>query len=491
MWQLSQAVRRLPQRELLAGRSGLQAAAIFHLPTRRFFRTEPIPPELFHHAPSNLTTLSNGLRVASQWTPDETVTVGVFVDSGSRYETKANNGVAHFLEHMVFKGTQRRSRVQLEREIEDMGGHLNAYTAREQTVYYAKTFKKDLPQAVDILADILTHSKFSPAAVEEERHVIMREMEEVEKSPEEVIFDRLHMTAFRDSPLGFTILGPPENIQRINRQDILDYVRENYTADRLVIAAAGDVSHKQLVELVEANFGQYRRGAEPVVQVKKEKPYFCGSTLVHRDDFASPFAYVAVGYQAVSWTHPAQPVFMVMQSLLGVYDRMNEGLVPGILSLNRAKNNVANKLTIGCAENFAGFNTCYKDTGLFGFYVRANQNAMFHAIDELFFAVNCLSYCVTEEEVQTAKRQLQLSLFGNLDTTTALCEDLGRHILVYGRRIPPAELYKRIDLIDSDEVRRVGWEHLYDQEIALAGVGALKGLVPYNQLRRMSKFNRW
>lgn len=146
------------------------------------------------------------------------------------------------------QGTQRRSRIQLETEIEDMGAHLNAYTAREQTVqvnlrvdivvllfrYYAKAFKKDLGQAVDILSDILTHSKFDPGAIEEERHVILREMEEVEKSSEEVIFDRLHMTAYRDSALGYTILGPPENIQTLTRDDILDYVHDNYTADRLV-----------------------------------------------------------------------------------------------------------------------------------------------------------------------------------------------------------------------------------------------------------------
>merc|ERR1719450_1374093 len=152
---------------------------------------------------------------------------------------------------MAFKGTRKRTRFQLEQEIENMGGHLNAYTSREQTVYYAKCFMDDIDQGVDILADILQHSTHDKYAIDFERGVILREMEEVEKTVEEVIFDRLHLTAFHDSPLGYTILGPVENIQSISKANLKEYVTSNYTADRMVIAAAGPVDHAELVKHAE------------------------------------------------------------------------------------------------------------------------------------------------------------------------------------------------------------------------------------------------
>lgn len=171
------------------------------------------PAYVLNAPATEVTTLPSGLRVASEGSHGETATVGVWIGAGSRYETAQNNGAAHFLEHMAFKGTSKRTQHQLEVEIENMGGHLNAYTSREQTVYYAKVFKKDVPQAMDILSDILQNSKLDDAAIERERDVILREMEEVNKQQEEVIFDRLHETAFQGNGLGRTILGPIENVR--------------------------------------------------------------------------------------------------------------------------------------------------------------------------------------------------------------------------------------------------------------------------------------
>ena len=158
--------------------------------------------------------------------------MGVWIDAGSRYETDANSGVAHFLEHISFKGTDKRTQHQLELEIENMGGHLNAYTSREQTVYYARVFKNDVPQAMEILSDILTNSRMDKDAIERERDVILREMVEVNKVYEEQILDHLHETAFMGTGLGRTILGPEENIRRLTRDDLLNYVQTHYTSNR-------------------------------------------------------------------------------------------------------------------------------------------------------------------------------------------------------------------------------------------------------------------
>lgn len=200
----------------------------------------------------------------------------MWIDAGSRYETAKNNGAAHFLEHMAFKGTKNRTQQQLELEIENMGAHLNAYTSREQTVYYAKVFKNDVPKAVEILADILQNSLLDEGAITRERDVILRESVEVNKQYEEVILDELHSTAFMGTGLGRTILGPDENIKNLTKGDLQDYVKTHYTADRFVIAGAGAVDHKQLTDLTEKHFGGLVTGAG-AASFKSEPAVFTGS----------------------------------------------------------------------------------------------------------------------------------------------------------------------------------------------------------------------
>lgn len=434
----------------------------------------------FQQPPTEITRLPSGLRVASQYTSDETVTVGVWIDAGSRFETKETNGTAHFLEHMAFKGTKRRNRIQLEKEIENMGGHLNAYTSREQTVYYAKCFRTDLRQGVDILADILQNSTLDQANVDFERGVILREMEEVEKTTEEVIFDRLHLTAFHESPLGYTILGPVENIQSITRDHLREYMSQNYKADRIVVAAAGQVDHAQLVAFSEELFSGFRKG-DGVLR-EEEKPNFFGAELLYSSQEESNLAHFAVGYEGVPWTHPDSLTFMVMQSIIGNYKR-NEGLVPAKLSSNRLTNSIANNLGPG-AESFAAFNTCYKDTGLFGFYGQSDAETLDSYMDELLFSVSGLAFSVTDEEVERGKRQLKTTLFGSLDSTTAIAEDIGRQLLVYGRRIPIAELLLRLEAVNTEEVKRVAREHLFNKDIAVTALGPLDRMPHLTDLRK-------
>ena len=207
----------------------------------------------------------------------ETAAVGVWIDAGSRYETEKNNGAAHFLEHMAFKGTQKRTQRQLEVEIENMGGHLNAYTSREHTVYYARVFKDDVPKAMEILSDILQNSLLDDAAITRERDVIMREAEEVGKQYEEVILDHLHETAFRGTGLGRTILGPEENVRNLSRDDLKNYISTHYTSDRFVVAAAGAVDHAQLIDLTEQHFGNLPRTPAGGQSLKFDPAKFTGS----------------------------------------------------------------------------------------------------------------------------------------------------------------------------------------------------------------------
>merc|ERR1712232_481760 len=313
--------------------------------------------------------------------------------------------------------------------------------------------------------------------------------EEVEKTTEEVIFDRLHLAAFHNSPLGYTILGPVENIQSITTDQLRQYIKQNYTSDRMVLAAAGPVDHKEFVGYADELFGGFKpQSSDAPKSVDKPRPIFCGTELLYRSD-ETHLAHFAIGYEGVPWTHPDSITLMVMQSIIGNYKR-GEGLVPPRLSGNRLTNSIANNMDPNLIDSFAAFNTCYKDTGLFGFYGQADAGGVEATIDELVFGVTGLAHTVSDDEVERGKRQLKTLLFGSLDSTTAVAEDIGRQLLVYGRRIPIGELAARIDAVDVAEVRRVATKYLCDADIALTALGPLQGLPPLSKIQAATSVKR-
>jgi mitochondrial-processing peptidase subunit beta len=432
--------------------------------------------ELLNSVPeTRVTTLSNGLRVATEDYGLPTCTVGIWIDAGSRFETERTNGTAHFLEHMAFKGTKRRTQTDLELEVENMGAHLNAYTSREQTVYYAKAFSKDLPKAVDILSDILQNSTLGEAEIERERGVILREMQEVETNLQEVVFDHLHATAYQGTPLGRTILGPTENIKSITGKDLRDYINTHYKAPRMVLAAAGGVNHDELVKLAEQHFGSLK--SETNTEVQALQPCrFTGSEIRVRDDDIR-LAHVAISVEGTSWSDADTIPLMVASTMLGSWDRsMAAG---GNLGSKLAQ--LSSKYNL--CHSFQAFNTCYADTGLWGVYFVTDKQK----IDDFMIALQdewmrlCTS--VTESDVQRAKNLLRTNMLLQLDGSTPICEEIGRQLLVYNRRLPLTELEERIEAVNANVIRNVCMKHVYDRCPAVAGVGPVEQLPDYNRTR--------
>merc|ERR1711990_715502 len=435
-------------------------------------------------ASTEVSTLSNGLRVASENTGGETATVGVWIDAGSSFETDDDNGSAHFLEHMAFKGTNKRSQYQLEKEIEDLGGHLNAYTSREQTVYYAKVLKKDVAQAADILGDILQNSLLDPNAIERERSVILREMEEVMSMREEVIFDELHATAYQGTSLGRTILGPEENIMSLTRDDLDKYIKTHYTAPRMVIAGSGAITHEQLCDISNKAFSGLPSTPASELSLVREHAFTGSDARFENADMTEN--HFASAFETVGWCHPDSIVFMVMQSLMGSWDRTSG-----------AGKNISSSLCKEIAREECGhsvmtFNTTYSTTGLFGVYGVAEHKDV---EDYLYIALNeCvrLVHKVSDWEVERAKNQLKTTLMMQLDGTSAVCEDIGRQVLTYGRRLPTAELFARIDSVDAAAVNRCASTYINDHDLAFVNMGPKddpkaypRKVVPdYNWLRR-------
>src|SRR5215467_886152 len=205
---------------------------------------------------TQLSTLANGLRVATDRVETvDTVSLGIWIDVGTRHEPADINGVAHFLEHMAFKGTERRSALAIAEEIEAVGGHLNAYTSRESTAYYAKVLKEDVPLALDILSDILQNSTFEPAELERERAVILQEIGQANDTPDDIIFDHFQDCAYPAQAMGRPVLGRPEIIRTLARDTVIGYLRNHYGARRMVLSAAGNLDHDRIAGLADDLLG--------------------------------------------------------------------------------------------------------------------------------------------------------------------------------------------------------------------------------------------
>ncbi|KAJ8408999.1 hypothetical protein AAFF_G00240200 [Aldrovandia affinis] len=425
---------------------------------------------------TQLTTLDNGLRVASEETGHATCTVGLWINCGSRYETEKNNGAGFFLEHMAFKGTRKHPQTELEQEVESMGAHLSAYTSREHTAYFMKILNKDMPRAVELLSEVVQSNALNEQDLERQRGVVLRELEEVEGSLQDVCLDLLHATAYQGTPLGHSVLGPTHNARTLTRQDLVEYIQTHYKAPRMVLAAAGGVNHSELVDLAKQHFSavsfEYEGDAVPVLSPCR----FTGSEIRMRDD-AMPLAHVAIAVEGAHSTSPDIVPLMVANAMIGNYDMTFGG--GKNLSSRLARFSVED----GACQSFQAFHSSYSDTALLGVHFVTDG----HHIDDMMSLVQnqWMNICttVTESDVARAKNVLKASLVGQLDGTTPLCEDIGRHILTYGRRIPLAEWDTLINAVTPKTLRDTCSKYLYDKCPAVAAVGPVEQLPDYNRMR--------
>ncbi|MCI4375381.1 hypothetical protein PGIGA_G00108900 [Pangasianodon gigas] len=425
---------------------------------------------------TRVTTLENGLRVASETTGHGTCTVGLWINVGSRYESEKNNGAGFFLEHLAFKGTKKHTQAALEQAVESMGAHLSGYTSREHTAYYMKALAKDLPKAVELLSEVVQSASLSEAEIEQQRGVVLRELEEVEASLQDVCLDLLHATAFQGTPLSQSVLGPSQNARTLTRQDLVEYINSHYKAPRMVLAAAGGVNHEELVGLAKQHLSgvsfEYPDDAVPLLSPCR----FTGSEVRMRDD-AMPMAHVAIAVEGAGAASPDIVPLMVANSIIGSYDITFGG--GKHLSSRLASLAVEGNL----CHSFQSFHSSYSDTGLMGIYFVTDK----HKIEDMMhWAQNAwMNLCttVTESDVARAKNALKASLVGQLNGTTPVCDDIGRHVLNYGRRIPLAEWDAKIDAVTPKIVRDVCSKYIYDKCPAVAAVGPIEQLPDYNRMR--------
>eukprot|EP00056_Hartaetosiga_gracilis_P014152 m.239858 g.239858 ORF g.239858 m.239858 type:complete len:456 (-) comp14141_c0_seq1:78-1445(-) len=422
---------------------------------------------------TQITTLSNGMRVVTETSPLQTATIGVHVDAGSRFESEKTNGIAHFLEHMAFKGSKNYTKAQLESLAEQSGFRLEAYTSRESTVFTARCFSSDVNKVTSVLGDIVTSANYDEAAVTEERGVILREAQEVASIPEEVVLDYLHASAFQGSSLGYTILGPDENIKSVTRDDLVNYVQTFYTGPRMVLVGTGGVDHDELVKAAEQYFGSLssedKAPATPPTN-------FHGSEVNHRDDSQGVAKY-AIAMEGVSWSDPDFFNMLVASSIVGQWDR-NFG----------AGKNMASPLSQivseeGSAHNFMSFQTSYSDTGLWGCYAVSDVDKVedfAHALTQEWLRI---AFNVTPSEITRTKNRLKSAILFSADNTHAVNDEIGRQMLSLGRRVPKSEILASFDAVTDASVRKAMMKFVYDKDPAVAAIGATEQLPDYNRLR--------
>ena len=385
---------------------------------------------------ARVTTLPSGLRVVTEDMPwVETVSLGVWVDVGTRNEPAEINGVAHLLEHMAFKGTERRSARLIAEEIENVGGHLNAYTSREQTAFYAKVLKEDVPLGVDILSDILQHSTFDADELERERTVIIQEIGQAADTPDDVIFDRFQECAYPGQAMGRPVLGEAEIIKTIGRDAVAGYMNQHYAADRMVLSGAGALDHDRLVDLAERAFTDlpaYR--GEPV-----EAARYRGGD--QREDKDLEQVHLVLGFPGVSYADDDYYVASTLSTILG------GGMSSRLFQEIREKR--------GLVYTVYSFASSYADGGIFGVYAGTGENEVEELMPVLCDEIVKSADTMTEAEVARARAQLKASILMGLESTSARCEHVASQLLIYGRPIEVPELVRKIDEVDLGAVRRL------------------------------------
>jgi predicted Zn-dependent peptidase len=410
-----------------------------------------------------VSTLPNGLRVATDRIGTvDTVSLGIWVDVGTRHEPPQINGVAHFLEHMAFKGTERRSARAIAEEIEAVGGHLNAYTSRESTAYYAKVLKEDVPLALDILADILQNSTFDAEELERERTVILQEIGQANDTPDDIIFDYFQERAYPDQAMGRPVLGSPEIIRGLHRDDVVTYLRDHYGARRMVLAAAGNLEHERLVDLAETLLS-----ALPADRpVSTEPARYTGGDCREERDLEQ--LHLVLGFPSVVLSDPDYYAASVLSTAFG------GGMSSRLFQEIREKR--------GLVYAIHSFVHGYRDGGLFGIYAGTGEAEAAELVPALCEEAASLEDGFAAVELNRAKAQIKAGLLMSLESTSARCEQLAQHLLIHGTPFDPPEIVRRIEEVDDAAIRRVvaRWR---SAPPTLAAVGPLSRLEEFDRLR--------
>ncbi len=410
-----------------------------------------------------ITRLSNGAHAVTHDMPHlESVALGTWIRSGARDEAPAQGGVAHFLEHMAFKGTTKRTAMDIAAEIEAAGGDINASTGMENTGYYARVLKDDWAMALGILADIVTDPVFDPDELARERDVILQEIAAANDTPDDLVFDLAHQAAFPDHALGRPILGTAELVGAHGPQDIRAYRQLNYTANRMVIAAAGRVDHDHFAAEAEKLFSGVANGAAP----DWERPKFEGGCLTASRPLDQ--AHVVLAFPGPSYRDPDIYTLQILAGVLG------GGMSSRLFQEVREKRGL-------CYSVFA-YSSSYQDSGMLTVYAATAPEHTHDLVDVSTDILLDVTRQVTDAEVQRAKAQLKAGLVMNLESVSSRADQIARQYMAFGRVPELSDIMARIEAVRSEDICALAKSLFCGVKPAMSAVGDLNGLAPYETI---------
>ncbi len=404
-----------------------------------------------------ITKLANGLTVITQMMSHlESVALGIWVKAGARDEMASENGVAHFLEHMAFKGTRRRSALGIAEEIENAGGEINAATGMETTTYYARTLKNDWPLAMDILADIFTSSTLEADELEREREVILQEIAAAKDTPDDLVFELAQTASYGTHALGRSILGTEQLVKDMTRDQMLAWRDRNYWASRMVVCAVGNVAHAEFVAEAKKHFEKLPEGHKP----QRQPPQFSASSMTEQKPLDQ--THLVISFSAPNYRDPRVYQLQVLASILG------GGMSSRLFQEVREKRGL-------CYSVFA-FGTTYEDTGQLGVYAATSPDNTPDLVQLTAQVMHSMMDDITPKEIARAKAQLKTSIVMNLESASSRADQIARQYLAFGEVPEIQKLISKIEAVTADEVKALASEIFGTSAPAFSAVGQLSAL---------------
>ncbi len=402
--------------------------------------------------------LDNGVRVISERMPGvPSVTVGIWVENGSRYELRQQAGISHYLEHLFFKGTERRTAAQIAEELDAVGGVLNAFTGKEYTCYYAKVLAEHLPVAEDVLADIFLHSRFDPEEIERERTVVVQEILQVEDTPDDYVHELFNLKFWPEHPLSFPVCGRVETVQTFAQRDFLDFVAARYRPDRLIIAAAGNLEHERVVEWAANEFGALQGHAELV----DGQPPVATRGVSHFEK-ALEQVHLCLGTPGISQSAEQRYAAYLLNTALG------GGMSSRLFQEVREKR--------GRAYSVYSFLSSYVDAGYIGIYVGTSAEWVEEVVSIIMAELRAMKKeGLRPDELTRVKNQLKGNLLLGLETSDNRMSRIAKNEIYFGADISPDTVGARIDATTNAEIIALAEQLLRPEAMAITMLGDLKG----------------
>ena len=387
------------------------------------------------------TVLDNGIRIVSHEMPEHrSVSLGIWVENGSRHENEAENGLSHFIEHLLFKGTARRSAAQIAEEMDAVGGVLNAFTSKEHTCYYAKVLDENLPLAIDLLTDIFLHSSFDAEEIERERSVILQEISQAEDTPDDYVHDLFNLDFFKDHPIGRPICGREQTVNGFSREDILGFFKSRYQPRRVIVSAAGNFRHSSLVDEIGARLGVVRDsgGSDQAWSANCESAPEMGSGIFpHAKSLEQ--VHLCLGVAGIAQAHPKRYIAYVLNTLLG------GGMSSRLFQEIREKR--------GKAYSVYSFSSSYKDVGYFGVYAGTSLESTEEVVELIVKELQKLSAGeVSDVELSRTQGQLVGSMMLGLESTDSWMSHIARNEIYFGKTVTTDEICRQIRAVSRDDV---------------------------------------